>query len=344
VADGVQFSTDQIEPELRDEVWREVTRPFFMTSLLAEDRDARFRGSIAMRMVGDLMVGTTTFNGQQYHRDRRLIAQSGLDQYLLQLFTGGSLRGNGDGHDMDVAVGDICIFDLARPATTQIMPGATISLVFPRERMDRAFQGRSLHGSVLKAGMPLTRVISDLFVSLLRLDMEVSQDEARAIEDAMIDLLATATARKESVAAPDASALAQLLRERILMFIDAHLYERDLGTVLLMRRFQISRAHLYRVLAADGGVAGLIRNRRLDAAHREIARGRMASRSITEIAFSFGFSNSSQFGRAFRERFAMTPTEVRDDRGTVGRAGRSVYELRAHVARLAKLLPGDRLR
>jgi AraC-like DNA-binding protein len=341
VVDGVVFSTDQFEPELRDEAWREVTRPFFATSLLADDRSAGFQGSIATRMIGELMVSATTFNGQRYHRDRRLVVQSGLDQYLLQLFTAGSLRGHGDGHDMDVVAGDICIFDLARPATTEIMPGATFSLVLPRERMDRALQGHGLHGKVLKANMPLTRVLSDLIVSLYRLDMDVAPDEALAIQEAMIHLLATAATRNVTGFASDASALAQLLRERILEFIDAHLHEGDLGTVLLMRRFQISRAHLYRVFADDGGVAGLIRDRRLDAAFREITRGWESSGSITEIAFRFGFSNSSQFARAFRERFALTPSEARHERGLNGRTERSTAELRAHFERLAAPIPRD---
>ncbi|MDO8979121.1 MAG: helix-turn-helix domain-containing protein [Afipia sp.] len=43
------------------------------------------------------------------------------------------------------------------------------------------------------------------------------------------------------------------------------------------------------------------------------------SRSITEIAYDLGFSNSSQFLRAFRSRFAMTPSE----------AGREVLRLRS---------------
>jgi AraC-like DNA-binding protein len=110
-----------------------------------------------------------------------------------------------------------------------------------------------------------------------------------------------------------------------------------------MRRFQISRAHLYRVLALDGGVAGSIRNRRLDAAYREIASGREASRSITEIAFHFGFSNSSQFARAFRERFSVSPTEARDDRELLRYPDDSGSELQAHFERLAAsslIIPG----
>ena len=60
-----------------------------------------------------------------------------------------------------------------------------------------------------------------------------------------------------------------------------------------------------------GGIARIIRDKRLDAAYREIAGGAKTSRSITEVALLLGFSNSSQFTRAFHRRFAMTPSEAR---------------------------------
>jgi AraC-like DNA-binding protein len=332
VADVAHFSTEQIDPKVRDDVWIDMLRPFFATSLLADNKDEGFRGSIATRMIGRIMVGPTTFNRQRYQRDRRLVMQSGLDQYLLQLFITGSLRGDGDGRDMRVELGDICVFDLARPATTEIQPGATVSLVLPRDRVDRAVQGRTLHGMILRSGMPLTRVLSDLVISLSRLDMEVTSDEADAIEETLTRLLVAAAVRQSSAAA-NPSVLVHLLRERILAFIDANLLERDLGPALLVRHFQISRAHLYRLLAPDVGIAGLIRNRRLDAAYREIASDRKAS--ITEIAFQFGFSKSSHFARAFRERFAVSPTEARADRGFLSHLDDSASELKSHFERIA---------
>lgn len=49
-----------------------------------------------------------------------------------------------------------------------------------------------------------------------------------------------------------------------------------------------------------------------------------AGRSITEIAFSYGFSNASHFSRAFKLQFGMRPKAYRNQ------AGHQAPVLRAH--------------
>jgi AraC-like DNA-binding protein len=126
VAD-VLLSTDFVEPSLRDEVWREITKPYFETTQRAEDGDTALEGSVLSRSVGTLLTGPTTFNRQHYNRDRRIVLQSGLDHYLLQLFVSGSLQGDCDGRAISVEPGDICAFDLARTFTSSVHAGSTIS-------------------------------------------------------------------------------------------------------------------------------------------------------------------------------------------------------------------------
>ncbi len=60
-----------------------------------------------------------------------------------------------------------------------------------------------------------------------------------------------------------------------------------------------------------GGVAAYIWSRRLDLAFdaivRSIARGRLA-----DIAYAHGFQSEPHFSRAFRARFGMLPSELRE--------------------------------
>ena len=63
--------------------------------------------------------------------------------------------------------------------------------------------------------------------------------------------------------------------------------------------------------ANDGGVAKVLRDIRLDAAYRELTGAVRPLRSITEIAYSLGFSSGNQLLRSFRARFGVTPSEAR---------------------------------
>ncbi|MDH7794953.1 MULTISPECIES: helix-turn-helix domain-containing protein [unclassified Beijerinckia] len=307
-ADEISLSTDMVEPSLRTDMCREISRPFFEATPYPGEARTPLEVSIRSRAIGALLIGPTTFSQQQYRRDRRTILQGGLDQYFLQLFVSGALEGDCNGRAISVEPGDICVFDLAHPFETQVRTGSTLSMVLPRALIDKATNGRNLHGLVLKADTPLTRFLADFIVTFSKLTDQDSAD-ALAIEEAVTTLVATSLAQHAPTSHDPA--LAHILRHRLLNFIDANLSDPELSPALLMQRFQVSRAHLYRMFATEGGVATIIREKRLDAAFRELSLPGSRVQSISEIAHTFGFSSSTQFHRAFRARFAVTPNQAR---------------------------------
>jgi AraC-like DNA-binding protein len=50
---------------------------------------------------------------------------------------------------------------------------------------------------------------------------------------------------------------------------------------------------------------------RLSRAHRILSDPRLSDRNISSVAFDVGFGDLSYFNRAFRRRYAATPTETR---------------------------------
>jgi AraC-like DNA-binding protein len=54
-----------------------------------------------------------------------------------------------------------------------------------------------------------------------------------------------------------------------------------------------------------------LRLRRLQHSYDLLASPRHAARSITEIAYSMGFSSSSHFSNLFRAEFGVRPSDVR---------------------------------
>ncbi len=327
------LSTDMVDEDLRSDLWREVTRSFFETT--RSDGDKTLTGSIRSRAFGSLLIGPTTFNGQEYNRNRQLILSSSLDSYMVQVFVSGMLEGDCDGRAVSVSPGDICVFDLARSFKTRVHEGSTITVMLPRGRVDRLIGDASLHSTVLKAGLPITRLLAEFVTSLSQVGPELDPAEVPAIEEAAVVLLASSLARHAPAHDP---VLAQVLRRRVLDFIDDNLTDPRLGPAALMRRFRVSRAHLYRMFAADGGIAKVVRDRRLDAAYHEVRRPGVARQPITEIALQLGFSNSSQFLKAFKSRFAMTPSEARQNIGRSVLADPRLANVQAEFALYSKQL------
>jgi AraC-like DNA-binding protein len=289
---GLLLSTDLEEPCSSSGFWRD----------LYQDQSART----------DIDVKVSTENVARHDFERGRILAGGRDQYCVQLLTSGDLRGDCDGATISATRGDICVFDLARPYTAQAFSGARLTVIAPRQPIDRVTGGHSLHGLVLREADPMARLLRNFIVDVHAVASALQADDAAAAEAALIEVLTMALARRRpDAAAGAASRLGQRFRERMLEFIDARIADPALNAETLMLRFGVSRANLYRLFAEDGGVASAIRDRRLDAARRRLVGPSTDAVSVTEIGLDFGFSSSGQFSRAFRGRFGVSPSEAR---------------------------------
>jgi len=286
--------------------------------------------------VGSILIGPTTFNHQCYARYRRLLLQSDLDHYLVQLFVAGSLHGDCEGWEISVSPGDICVFDLGRTFTSCVTTGSTISVILPRASVDRAAKGKNLHGATLKAGTPVTRLLTDFLISLSEASADMELEDTLAIEESAVALLVAGLTRHRPSSAIDSPALTRILRQRVLEFIEANLSRPELGPAELIRRFHVSRSHLYRMFVNEGGVAKIIRDKRLDAAYRALTGLEGSAHSVTEVAYDWGFTSSTQFLRVFRARFNLTPTDARQEGRTLALANSGMSNLQARFAEMAQ--------
>jgi len=134
----------------------------------------------------------------------------------------------------------------------------------------------------------------------------VSEAEA-AIEG--IVALATAFARMRL--AGDELDHVKSRRRAALDYIDAHLGNAQLGPDEIAGAANLSRASLYRLLAAEGGIRAVLLKRRLDQALRLMLEDNKDDRSLKEIVKCCGFGGTSQFSRAFRARFGAAPRQYR---------------------------------
>ena len=328
--DEVSISTDLVEDRLRSDFWREVTRPFYETTPLIGS-ESPLEGTIKSRQVAGLQIGSVTFNAQRYNRDRRIIAWSGLDQYLIAVVAA-DMSGNFADTSVKARPGDICVLDLAQILQSDVTAGGMFSTLIPRQILSKATGHANLHGLVLQAHLPMTKLLTTYLGGVGDLRDQLSDGEAAAVQDALVTILAAALRGEQPDDAGELRPLSIALRQRALDFIDHNIQNPDLSPNLILRHFNVSRAHLYRAFAEDGGISSVIRDRRLDAAFLELTRTDVVTRSVSDIAFALGFSNATHFLRGFRTRFGLTPSEARRERPS----GQLAPELQAHFLEFGK--------
>jgi AraC-like DNA-binding protein len=105
-------------------------------------------------------------------------------------------------------------------------------------------------------------------------------------------------------------AIESVLFERARLYIQAHLGDFDLTPDRIAQKLKISRSNLYRAFESVGGVAGYIMRKRLHAAYAELVGS--PDRRVQEVAYRYGFKLASDFTRAFRREFGVSPREMRE--------------------------------
>jgi AraC-like DNA-binding protein len=129
----------------------------------------------------------------------------------------------------------------------------------------------------------------------------------------MHDLVAAtigATRDSRAIAAGRGIAAARL--QAIMTDIGAHLGDGDLSVTEIARRHRITPRYIHKLFEYEGlTFSWFVLERRLSRAHRLLTDPHLADRSISSVAFDVGFNDLSYFNRAFRRRYAATPTEIR---------------------------------
>jgi AraC-like DNA-binding protein len=102
------------------------------------------------------------------------------------------------------------------------------------------------------------------------------------------------------------------LSTRIMNYIESHLTESTLGPVEIASALRVSVRHIHRAFANQGSTVGdWIWAQRLKHCRSDLCDPRLQTKSITEIAFYWGFNDSAHFSHAFKKQFLLCPRTFR---------------------------------
>lgn len=290
------------------DAYREAVRDLFRVSVASEADCA-----IAMEAwhLGPIMVGSLAAAGLSFVRDSRLIASSGVDHFLVQLYVEGRFEAEIDGRPLRVGLGDVVAFDLARPVKAKPPGFRNITLLIPREYIVRNLgDSAALHGLILPASSPLAQLVASYLVSLAERVSTLGRRDADAAARATASLAATVLAHAVPPASPGKAPAASPLR-RASSWIAEHIADPHLDAGAVARATGMSRSSLYRSFAPLGGVAAYVRNARLAGAAMALNAPANRRRRLAEIAHDWGFASEGSFARSFKAAFGMTPREAR---------------------------------
>jgi AraC-like DNA-binding protein len=274
---------------------------------------AGFGANIDKYAINEMTFTDTRTDAMRLERSVARVSIDSHRDYVFQVFLEGE-TGNVTGmHKKRSATGSaqgIIAFDLNQPFRVERPACHVLSLFVPRTIVDAGLSdGESIHGRVVQQGSPLAGLVLDHVTAISK---EIPQLGLGGAVDALTAgaRLLVAAFRKESrLMGTERAALQAAVMGQVRRFVEANLHQGDLTPSSVVAALQLKRATIYRWFEHEGGLGAYIRHRRLRMAADELVR--FPQIPVTEIAYGLGFKSASDFTRAFRRAFDMSPQDTR---------------------------------
>lgn len=271
-------------------------------------------GSVASTQLATLSLTHVTATAQTVQRTPSNISQATNDYFLVSIQTAGHGIVTQDGRSAKLSPGDFAIYDSTRPYTLAfdsdfqefvlMLPSRLLRTEFPCAENLTASTVCGRHG----AGHLMLTMIRTLADDVGTLAPESACAIADSVKQILIAGLSTLPAAKHA----PLPQLRLFHLERIKACVSNRLRDPSLSVASVAAELKMSTSTLHRAWGGEtSSLADWIWSQRLDGAYKDLKNPSMAGRSISEVAFSWGFNDAAHFSRSFRARFGCPPREVR---------------------------------
>ena len=306
------MSTDEVAAPERAAFWSDWINRLFCGLKSDLYGDAGFEGRMSSLHAGDVVLTRLEANRHRVMRSSALARASETGYLKIVAPYVGCAGVEQQGREAWVTPDQWSIYDTTdRYAVANPVRVEHLIVMLPKQRLvEPGLALDPLMARRLGGSGGVARLALETMRSAYRELPGMSEVAARGVGEAitqfvhlaMLDLAGIGTAMTQREA----------LRERIKQHVTAHLGEPALTVDGIAHALNCSRRHLYNAFSDEpDGVAGYILNRRLEACRRTFVDRANDHRSITDIAFSNGFSNMAHFSRVFRTHLGVPPSDYR---------------------------------
>jgi AraC-like DNA-binding protein len=305
------ISTNDVSPAEKFGLWRDALWQLFGHLRSEASGDESFAGQIEHCDIGDLRICKLK---ARRHRVVRKPESRHDNQDLLKVAV--QLKGTSyfeqNNRNVLLSPGSWSIYDTTRPYTVSTMGNVELlTLLIPRARI--ATQRLNLNDLLVRRfpgdvglGKLAYQFMITTFAELSNVDPEFEWEIVGAISQLI------RMAMLEAAGVQTVLSVRERWRERIKAYIDEHLPDASLSLDQIAAAMNCSKRYVHKIFESEGtSTSEYIWRMRLCRCREELWDPAYATKSITEIAFSWGFSNSAHFSKDFKHAFNLCPRSYR---------------------------------
>jgi len=305
------FSTRDVGVDERAEYWSGITARYFGPIETCATGPSAFNATLSTRPVSFLQTFHIAGSG---HKVWRAKSSSGAvpDAIKLLLQVRGRCRVEQEGRVVELQPGSWCIYDSWRPyGIVNFDDIEQVVIQIPRDQIiDRSFT--RLAGPFL--ANPDRSAMAQIAASFIR----SYTDPALAPGAGDVFLAETTIGFVRQILHSDASQRrspqnsTSSLRARIRQYILAHLSNPDLSIDRIASAMGCSKRYLHQAFATGNlTIERYIWQLRIDECRRALVDREQSGKSVSAIAFEWGFNSSAHFSRLFKAQVGVAPTSFR---------------------------------
>jgi len=309
------FTTQDVPPAQRHRAWQEALCALYVRVDSRCDTVDDYRGFVKESSFGTVTITDCLIAPQRIDRRQSHLTRVDKDCFYVALTQKGHQVVEQRGQRLAYGPGTATIFSASEPYTLRNPdPHRAFYLEIPRAALAQRLQpSRPLATASVNTTYGVGRIVADMCASMV-LEADTLTDVTRAqLGERLIDVLALALDSPHGeVPDLDGSVRSQRLRQ-IKHYIESNIGNPLLNPERVAAASQMSVRALHYLFKGTGqSVSAYIWGRRLQRCREALEMPAERHRTVTEIALAAGFNSMSHFSSAFRRRFGVTPSDVRD--------------------------------
>lgn len=306
-----RFSTRSTSPTGRLAYWNDLASQTFNNLRVDAADPDEFQGEMLRVQVGDLcMMGVASAPACVSRVNDPMRNARGRREFDLHFqLTGRSVNAQGE-REAVLEAGDFTLCDASQPYSVRFAEANhMICIKTPADPLiARLGDVEDLICRPMSAQLGGAAMLSTFLRTLwTQLEQGGLEDRDETVSDVVLDLISLAY---RPVTDHSGGASLRVSRRReARAFIQDRLCDPDLDVATVAEALGVSPRYVQILFAEDGATpSAYILDRRLELAAERL-RGDVGRGGVTRVALGVGFNDLTHFGRAFRKRFGVTPSE-----------------------------------
>jgi AraC family transcriptional activator of tynA and feaB len=307
------FSTEVVHPRDRFDYWHEVACKNIVEHNSRPECRHSFKADIDSGMLADIGILCFRNTPMDVSRTTRHIGRARADSLFICRQVAGTLALQQESREITLKAGDLTLVDPMLPYAGRFSAGSTLLLLkVPSRALEtRVGATRGMVARLIKPQEAENSLTSDFLAMLPASIGRMNTTAEHLIRDQVLDMIAMSLSKtmEGRAAVSSMRALASL---NVRTAIETRLADPALDAATVAAAAGISVRYANAVLADEQtSIRRLIRARRLERCRKTLEDPRQAHRTVSEIAYGWGFSDMTHFGRSFKKAYGRLPSEYR---------------------------------